>query len=260
MLTRQLLRLRHRVATPKLGVRSLSTPPPARRGGNVASHLLAGVLGGATVIAGDTEVEFRSGYLWYHFSPIKPIVDATRRVKAYAENAKADLTGKVQEHILQALRRTSKAYVSVVPGADILVDVAFDSLGDVLETHRAEVDRIGAQALVEIQKAVEGTKDGMQAALEVMGILKTRLYEIQNLGGKGARDPLGPMFEKVPGEIQALADRLGPKSKQVIDSRMAQVQAILSPQLSTFTENVKGRASAWDMGKLFKRRSDDSDE
>ncbi|KAG6862329.1 hypothetical protein C0995_016027 [Termitomyces sp. Mi166 len=135
--------------------------------GTVTSHLFAGALGGFVVIVG--------GYIWYHFSALKPIVETSKRVRNYAEEAKKGFAENFRGRVIELLRKTAKAYVAVVPGAEVLVDTAFDSLEGVIKQHREEVDRIAAKALEEIQKLVENGMNGIQTALAVLDILRIRL-------------------------------------------------------------------------------------
>ncbi|KAG6920100.1 hypothetical protein DXG01_010168 [Tephrocybe rancida] len=171
-----------------------------------------------------------------------PVIDTSRRFKIYAEDANKGVSIRFRGHVLELLRKTAKAYLAVIPGAEIFVDTAFDSLGDVLEKHGPEVERIAAKALDEIRKIAGDTENGLQAALKIMEVLRVRLVEIQALTKK-IGDDLAPVAERAPEEIQLLAERLGPEAKRVVDERMAQVKTIVSQGASSSWENVKEQAA-----------------
>ncbi|KAF8070319.1 hypothetical protein FPV67DRAFT_1779711 [Lyophyllum atratum] len=206
-------------------VRSIHRAPPRRppsepsslnsstRG--LVSHLLAGVLGGSLVIV--------AGYTWYHFSPLRQVVETTKRTKAYVEEAKQSLSKRLPTRAAEYLRKISKAYVAGIPGAEILVDSAFDSLEEVAEANSEEANAMANKTLEEIQRIVDNNKEGPQAALELMAVLRQRLGELQAYGTRVR----APLLNKVPAakeklgegleELRALAGRFGSKGKTAVD-------------------------------------------
>ncbi|KAG5722997.1 hypothetical protein E4T56_gene16682 [Termitomyces sp. T112] len=160
--------------------------------GPVVSHVIAGVLGGLLVTVG--------GYTWYYFSPIRPMVENLKTSNCVAEDVKKGFAKNFEGGVMESLRKTVKAYVAVVPGAEILIDTAFDSLGDIVGQHREEVDLIVTKALEEVQRLARNGTDGIQTALAMMDILKVHLSEIQALGAK-TRNTVEPLLERAQGEI-----------------------------------------------------------
>lgn len=163
---------------------------------------------------------FNKGYTWYHFSGLKKVVDAKNRAKVYLQETRQSLSEKHNpSRALVYLRKVAKTYVTPLPGAEVLVDEAFDSVDHIVETHDEEANLILTKAYQEIRDAIRlnGDQRSVTTAIQVMGVLKRRLSELQALGTKVGGDTLGPLWERFPdtqiglgiGELLNLARSVG---------------------------------------------------
>lgn len=146
-----------------------------------------------------------AGYTWYHFSPIKGYVETAKKVKVTAQAAGKSLAQRIPAHALVYLRNVSKAYVAVIPGAEIFVDSTFDCLEEVVNGNSEEASAIVLQTLQEVQSVVNTKQEGLPAATEIVTILKKHLGELHVVGRMGS-DTVGSWLEKVPGVGQKLEE------------------------------------------------------
>ncbi|KAF9467291.1 hypothetical protein BDZ94DRAFT_1305381 [Collybia nuda] len=230
------LSIPHRLSSSQVGI---------YRGG-LRSHTLAGIAGGLTIIG--------LGYGWYHFSDIKRAVDSVRRAKFFIQETKKSLIDKKNSNkALIYLRKVAKSYVAVLPGADIIVDQAFDSVDEIVDAHAEEATAIANSAYAEIQEIVKnGDSEGSPGkALKVMYVLRRRLGEIKALGVKVGGEALDPLWDKFPEvggkigteleELQKLMRDRGPDSKKILGDAQQQVKVILAEGINNETL-VKARA------------------
>lgn len=180
------------------------------------------------------------GYTWYHFSNVKKAVDAAQRAKFFLQETKQSLLDKKNSNkALLYLRKVAKSYVAIVPGADMFVDQAFDSVDEIVDAHAEEATAITNSAYAEIQDIMKngGEEQSLAKAIRVMDVLKRRLGEIQALGVKVGGDTLGPLLEKFPEvrgkigaeleELQNLAKDRGPDARRIWSDTQQQVSLSL---------------------------------
>jgi len=128
-------------------------------------------------------INFLRQYQSHRVSPVDAGVNAQPETKA---------------QILAALRLLAKAYVAPLPGAGILVDVAFNEIDQAVDTHKEEIVSILKSAYNEVQTTVKtGGRDAKETAWDVIAILRNRLGEIE-VSALG-HDRIGPIFERIPG-------------------------------------------------------------
>jgi len=128
-------------------------------------------------------INFLRQYQPHRVSPVDAGVDALPETKA---------------QILAALRLLVKAYVAPLPGAGILVDVAFNEIDRAVDTHNDEIVSILKSAYSEVQTAVKTRGgDAKETAWDVLAILRNRLGEVE-VSALG-QDRIGPIFERIPG-------------------------------------------------------------
>lgn len=101
--------------------------------------------------------------------------------------------------ILAALRSLAKTYVAPLPGAGILVDIAFNEIDRTVDTLKDEVVvSILKSAYSEVQTAVKTRgEDAKKTAWDIVTILRNRLGQVQ-VSALG-QDRIGPIFERLPG-------------------------------------------------------------
>jgi hypothetical protein len=152
-----------------------------------------------------------TGYAFYHWSGLKNAVDAIkhpvqflRQYKSLPQSVEVDQDVKGQPNtttqILTALRFLAKAYVAPIPGSGVLVDLAFDGVEKIIDTHKEEARAILKSALQEVQEAAKTRGEGSKAvAWDVLAILRNRLGQIQALASAVGQDKIGLIFESIPG-------------------------------------------------------------
>ncbi|KAG5649446.1 hypothetical protein H0H81_003853, partial [Sphagnurus paluster] len=132
-------------------------------------------------------------------------VETAKKVKVTAQAAGKSLAQRIPAHALVYLRNVSKAYVAVIPGAEIFVDSTFDCLEEVVNENSEEASAIVLQTLQEVQSVVNTKQEGLPAATEIVTILKKHLGELHAVGRMGS-DTFGSWLEKVPGVGQKLEE------------------------------------------------------
>ncbi|KAJ3572389.1 hypothetical protein NP233_g3123 [Leucocoprinus birnbaumii] len=172
-------------------------------GGSRRLIVLSAFLGGATVTA-------VGGYAFYHWSGLKTAVDIVRHpIAAFkrfkmprdaAIESELDVQAETSAQVLAALRQIAKIYVSPIPGAGILVDLAFNEIEKAVEAHKDEAGAILRSAFNEVQEAIKARGGNTkEAAWDVLAILRDKLGQIQDLTSAAGRDRIGPIFESIPG-------------------------------------------------------------
>ncbi|KAF5345811.1 hypothetical protein D9756_010874 [Leucocoprinus leucothites] len=164
---------------------------------------LSAFVGGATAtLAG--------GYVFYHWSGLKAIVDIIRhpveslkqqqsRQDASAEG-RASAQPETNAQITAALRQIVKAHVAAIPGANLVVDIAFNEIDKFLYTKKDDVHVILISTLKDVQEAVNRAgEDTKAAAWSILAILRKKLAEIQVTASAAGQDTIGPIFERLPG-------------------------------------------------------------
>lgn len=124
--------------------------------------------------------------------------------------------------ILAALRSLAKTYVAPLPGAGILVDIAFNEIDRTVDTLKDEVVvSILKSAYSEVQTAVKTR--GEDAKKTAWDIVTIRQVQVSALG----QDRIGPIFERLPGFFEHT-------SRHISDAHQS-----LSPVFQKGLEKVK---------------------
>lgn len=140
-----------------------------------------------------------TGYALYHWSGLSIVVDGIRRVTGKSER-KSDAQNETTLQLFSALRMLAKSYVATVPGAGILVDVAFDQVEGIVDAHQEEARAILKTAMEDIQIAVKAHgKNSKAAAWDVLIILRDKLGQIQASASGVGQNKIGPLFENFDG-------------------------------------------------------------
>ncbi|KAI0769674.1 hypothetical protein BD413DRAFT_476947 [Trametes elegans] len=204
-----------------------------------ASHVAAGVAGGAVVLLG--------GYTWYRVSGVKKAVDTSRAASDYYQQTKAAIAEKAPKNpneALDYLRGVAREYLVVIPGARPHVDAVFDTIDELRESHGDDVNRIVGDGYEEVRVIVQDAGSGLDVAtaLKVFDVLRKRSGELQELGQKAGKDAFGTLSQKYPqlseklgggyDELRRLAEAKGPEAKKLYDETRTQIQEIFSKGFS----------------------------
>ncbi|KAG9119799.1 hypothetical protein FRC07_005009 [Ceratobasidium sp. 392] len=186
------------------------------------SHLVSGLAGGGVVLLG--------GYLWYHFSGLKTAVNTSQRISSTITSAKNQAIQSLPEpnEAIKYLRGVAKSYAVFVPGAAAAIDSTFDSIEELHDSHREEVDKIINGTYTDIKKIVNERKSvDLDGALAVLGVLQKRFGEFATFAGNLSSDAITPILDKNPklrdalggswDELKSLAKRHGPEVKKLYD-------------------------------------------
>jgi gas vesicle protein len=201
-----------------------------------SAAIIGGLTGGLTA--------FTLGYLWYHYSGAKSVVQTAEKTKGYFEQTFKQTKEKVPEpnEALQWMRQTSLQYAAVIPGAKSYVESAFDDLETVHQKHKEEVDQIIRETYQELQ---EVTKKGvsLESVSSTWSTLQKSLGRIADLAKDAGQEILNnhpELKEKFGGEfqrLQQLGDQLGPEAKKQVDETWNQIQDVLKKGFSSNTAN-----------------------
>ncbi|KAF8608722.1 hypothetical protein BDV93DRAFT_465679 [Ceratobasidium sp. AG-I] len=199
------------------------------------SHLASGLAGGGVVLLG--------GYLWYYFSGVKTAVDTSKRISSSITSAKDRAVASLPEpnEAISYLRSVAKSYAVFVPGAAGAIDSTFDSIEELHNSHKDEVDAIISGAYKDIKKIANERKSlDMDSVLAILGVLQRRAGELGTVAGQLSSDAVAPFLEKNPklrdaiggswDEFKSLADRHGPEVKKLYEDTTAKVTDTIKSQ------------------------------
>ncbi|CAE6469624.1 unnamed protein product [Rhizoctonia solani] len=151
----------------------------------IGSHLASGLAGGGVVLVG--------GYLWFHFSGIKPAIEtaiittclqtrpllgikpAIETAISISNNLKHNKTQtqtqtQVHSHNLPAnealafLRAVAKSYVVFIPGGSWAVDSVFNSIEELHQTHHEQIDAIIHDTYADVKKIIHELAERVDVA------------------------------------------------------------------------------------------------
>lgn len=139
------------------------------------------------------------------------------------------------------LRSVAKSYAVFVPGAAATIDSTFDSIEELHNSHKDEVDAIISGAYKDIKKITNERKSmDMDSVLAILGVLQKRAGELGTVASQLSSDAISPILEKHPklrdsiggswDELKFLADRHGPEVKKLYDSTTAKITETVSSQ------------------------------
>ncbi|KAI0373383.1 hypothetical protein BV20DRAFT_989057 [Pilatotrama ljubarskyi] len=204
-----------------------------------ASHLAAGVAGGAVVLLG--------GYTYYHFSGLKKAVDTSKAASDYYQQTKAAIAEKAPKNpneALDYLRDIARSNLALIPGARPHIDAIFDTLDDLRASHGDEVNRILSDGYEEVRVIVQDNGSGMDVAtaLKIYDVLRRQSAQLQELGEKAGKDAFGSLSERYPqlseklgggyDELKRLAETKGPEAKKMYEETSQQLKDIFSKGFS----------------------------
>ncbi|KAL1583370.1 hypothetical protein WHR41_08054 [Cladosporium halotolerans] len=224
------LRLRQPVRlNQRQNVRFQSTESAKQSGGNGA--LAGGLAGGSIALF--------TGFLFYHFSGARGVVNSIHSAKSTADSAFQSTTKYAPEpgKAIQWLRETVDSYTKFIPGASYYVDRAFDDLEKIRGKHGEEVDAIVRESYDEMKKL---TNNGFNAdsASKAWEVLQQTFVRIGRLAGDAAEDILDnhpQLKEKVGGkfgQLKQMGEQYGPEAKKQVDETWDEVQKILQSGFS----------------------------
>ena len=135
---------------------------------------------------------------------------------------------------IEFLRKTAKSYVGIIPGASPLVDSVFDTLDEVHDKHREEVDQIVSKGYDEVQEAIkdgEGTTS-LQTGMKVMGVVKKIGTELTKVGKKAGQNTFSSLRDRHPAiaehletkyqGLREMAEKSGPEGARIFEETMQQ--------------------------------------
>ncbi|KAI0356215.1 hypothetical protein OH77DRAFT_1423818 [Trametes cingulata] len=228
-----------RVAGRRTFQRSQSTSSTSQGSNIGASHLAAGVAGGAVVLLG--------GYTWYHFSGLKKAVDTSKAASDYYQQTKAAIAEKAPKspnEALDYLRDIARSNLAIIPGARPHIDAIFDTLDELRASHGDEVNRILSDGYEEVRVIVQDNGSGVDVgtALKIFDVLRRQSEQLQELGEKAGKDAFGSLSERYPqlseklgggyDELRRLAQTKGPEAKKLYDETSQQLKEIFSKGFS----------------------------
>lgn len=247
------LRLRQPVRlNQRQNIRFQSTEGAKQGGSNGA--MAGGIVGGGVALL--------TGFLFYHFSGARSIVNSVHSAKATADSAFQKTTQYTPEpgQATQWLRETVESYTKFIPGASTYVDTAFDDLEKIRSKHGEEVDKIVREAYDQMKGV---TKSGFTAdsASQAWEILQDTFVRIGKLAGDASEDILNNhpnLKEKFGGTFQQLkqiGDQYGPEAKKQVDETWNEVQNILQSGFSV-TSVTKIQKLVQDKSEELKKYGD----
>ncbi|CAE6384949.1 unnamed protein product [Rhizoctonia solani] len=220
------------------------------------SHIASGLAGGGAVVIG--------GYLWYQFSGVKTAVDSSQRIASTLNNAKVQIKNSLPppNEALSYLRSVAKSYAVLVPGGSQYVDSVFDSIDELHNSHREEIDSIVSGAYNDIKKITNERKSmDLDSALAILGVLQKRAGELGNVAGELSSDAVGPILDRYP----KLRDSLGgnwDEFKQFARSHAPEVKKLYDDTANKIIDTVKSNgvtaASIATIVQIVREKSDEA--
>ena len=212
---------------------STSTTGGQQASSDSSGHLVAGLAGGTSA--------FFLGYLWYHFSGAKTLINTSNQAQAYFQSTfkktKEAAESSNSSDTLDYLRQTAHDYTRLIPGASAYVDSAFNDVNKVREKHGDEVDKILKEAKDQL-KDVTGKPVNLERVSEVWSIVSDALRKIGGMAGDSAEEILNnhpQIREKVGpklGQFRQMGEQYGPEAKKMVDETWQQMQDILKAGFS----------------------------
>ena len=224
------LRLRQPVRfNQRQNVRFQSSEAAKQGGGNGA--LFGGLAGGSAALV--------IGFMFYHFSGARGVVNSIHSAKSTANDAFAKTTQYAPEpgQAVQWLKETVTSYTRFIPGASTYVDRAFDDLEKIRARHEGEVDEIVQETYYELKNV---TKSGFTAesASQAWEVISATFVRIGQLAGDAFEDIIEnhpQLKEKIGGQysqLKQMGEQYGPEAKKQVDETWNEIQNILKSGFS----------------------------
>lgn len=134
------------------------------------------------------------------------MVDSVKPATALLGQSRENLTKEAQGHALQYLREAAKVYVATIPFAGLLVDKAFDAMGDLVLPHSEEATAIIWRAYDDISAIIQekGNEHRTDGAWRIISVTRRLLKELTALGFKAGQ----PISDKLELERRAADARV----------------------------------------------------
>ncbi|KAJ6104556.1 hypothetical protein N7523_010876 [Penicillium sp. IBT 18751x] len=226
-IARQQLRSKARV----INSRFQSTASHAASSGS-SPALIGGLAGGAAA--------FSAGYLWYHFSGVKTLVNTSKQTQAYLDQAKQKIVEKTPEpnEAFRWLEDTVKSYAVLIPGARGYVDTAFEDLKRIQNDHHKEFDEIISDAYNELRDITQNEGFSATSASKALQVLQKQSKRLFDLAGDAAGNVLDnhPQLKEKFGssydQLKQMGDAYGPKAKEEVNQTWKQISTIVQRGVS----------------------------
>ena len=204
-----------------------------------------GLVGGAAV--------FGVGYLYYHFSGAKTLVNTAHQAKSYSDSVSEQIKQQLKElkpegdDVLDSIRSVANKYASFVPGGRQFVDTSFKDLDAIKSKHEKEFNEIAHATYKELRETANKNGASIETMNDIWSILSKRLGQLADLAGDASQQLLEnhpELKEKFGGQfdqLKAMGDKLGPEAKKQYEDTMKQV-----------TDIVKGGATADAATRVYK--------
>lgn len=210
-----------------------SAPSPAgsANAGGVSHGVTGGLIGGTAVLG--------AGYLYYHFSGAKTLVNTAHQAKSYSDSVADQVKLQLQElkpegdDVLGAIRQVAEKYASFVPGGRQFVDTSFKDLDAIKSKHEKEFNEIAHATYNELRDTANKNGASIQTMNDIWTILSKRLGQLADLAGDASQQILEnhpELKEKLGGQfdqLKSLGDKLGPEAKKQADDTFKQVSDIV---------------------------------
>lgn len=180
-----------------------------------------------------------AGYLYYHFSGAKTLVNTAHQAKSYSDSVADQVKQQLQElkpegdDVLGAIRQVAEKYASFVPGGRQFVDTSFKDLDAIKSKHEKEFNEIAHATYNELRDTANKNGASIQTMNDIWTILSKRLGQLADLAGDASQQILEnhpELKEKLGGQfdqLKSLGDRLGPEAKKQADDTFKQVSDIV---------------------------------
>ena len=201
---------------------------------------MGGVAGGVVALL--------TGYTWYHFSGVKPIVQSSKQIQSYIKQTEETIAQKTPEpsEAFRWLRDTAKSYAVFIPGARGYVDKAFDDLEKIRNDHGKDFDQIVSEAYNELHDLAK--KEGLNTtsaskALQILQKHSKRLFDLAGDVAGNVLDSHPELKEKVGGsyeQLKEMGESYGPQAKEEVNQTWQQISSIVQKGVSVSTaEEIK---------------------
>ncbi|KAK4704229.1 hypothetical protein P7C70_g1985, partial [Phenoliferia sp. Uapishka_3] len=205
--------------------RYLSTAPTPAPQAAGSSHAVAGLAGGAVVLAGV--------YGYYHYSGTAKVVSTARQTMDAATSAKDKVFSAAPspKDALHLLKSIATPYVAAIPGGSAALDASVGQLEGLLEKHGDEVAEIVKKTMGDVKAAIGDPKEGGE---KIMKAVEETMKKIGELS-QGQLDKVlekNPEWKKAVGggmeELKKLSDAHGPEARKLATSTYSEASAIVA--------------------------------
>ncbi|CUA74518.1 hypothetical protein RSOLAG22IIIB_11278 [Rhizoctonia solani] len=191
------------------------------------SHIASGLAGGGAVVIGG----------------VKTAVDSSQRIASTLNNAKVQIKNSLPppNEALSYLRSVTKSYAVFVPGGSQYVDSVFDSIDELHNSHREEIDSIVSGAYNDIKKITNERKSmDLDSALAILGVLQKRAGELGNVAGELSSDAVGPILDRHPNHAPEVKKLYDDTANKIIDT--VKSNGVTAASIATIVQIVREKS------------------